>query len=100
MTKGALIASAAVLFPFGTGLALGAFCLGTLWLVIQMGKEYGPISASTDPTRCPACQRDDLMRVQASHVASPLPLLHCRSCSEAYFLHAGSLIRDTGRPLF
>ena len=100
MTKGVLIASAAVLFPWGTGIALGAFCLGTVWLLIQMGKEYGPASASNDPTRCPACTRDDLMRVQASRIASPVPLLHCRSCGEAYYLHAGSLIRDNGRPLF
>ena len=100
MTKGALIASAAVLFPFGTGIALGAFCLGTVWLLIQMGKEYGGGAISDDPTRCPACTRDDLMRVQASHIASPVPLLHCRSCGEAYYWHAVSLIRDTGRPLF
>jgi hypothetical protein len=40
------------------------------------------------------------MRVQASVVAPPVPLLHCRACGEAYYMHAGSLIRDTGRPLF
>jgi hypothetical protein len=100
MTKGALIASTAVLFPFGTTLALGVFCVGTLWFVIQLGKEYGPAAASTDPSRCPSCRSEELMRVQASVVAPPVPLLHCRACGEAYYWHAGSLIRDTGRPLF
>lgn len=74
--------------------------MGAVWLVIQVASEYGPAAASSDPSRCPACRSEELLRVQASAVAPPVPLLHCRACGEAYYLHAGSLIRDTGRPLF
>ena len=56
--------------------------------------------ALDDPSRCPACHRDDLLRVEGSIRPPLIPLLHCRSCGEAYRLAEGTLIRDTGRPLF
>jgi len=94
-TKGLLIASTA-LFPWQL-LVFAAFGIGVVALAISFPGHFG---VPTDgPSRCPACSHDALMRIDAS-VASPVPLLHCRDCGEAYRLCGGTLYRDTGKPLF
>lgn len=97
-TKGLLLASTAVLFPWAH-VAVLAFGAGTVWLAYALFTDYGPGAVTSEPARCPACGRDELLRVDSSIEPSLLPLLHCRSCGEAYRLARGTLYRDTGRPL-
>jgi hypothetical protein len=77
-------------------LALFAFGVGCVRLLFGLFDEFGPASCNNDPTRCPACHRDDLMRIEVAHPQSRIPLLHCRSCGDAYRWWAGTLVRDRG----
>jgi len=95
-SRALLVASTAILFPWAH-LATLAFGAGTLWVAFALLRDYGAVT--TDPSRCPACRRDGLMRIDAGIRTTILPLLHCRSCGEAFRLAGGTLYRDTGRPL-
>jgi hypothetical protein len=92
-----LFAASAALFPWAH-VAMLAFGAGTVWLAFALLRDYGS-AALDDPARCPSCGRDDLLRVEASIERTIIPLLHCRSCGDAYRLAGGTLYRDTGRPL-
>jgi uncharacterized protein with PIN domain len=76
------------------------FGAGTVWLGVLMLKELVDSPPFDDPSRCPACHCNALLRVQREGIAAQAPLLHCRHCNRAYWRWQGSLIRDTGRPLF
>ena len=99
-TKGLFLASTAALVPLSNVLLLAALGVGGVLFAIHFVKEFGLPATSSDPTRCPTCQRDELLRIEASVRPSPIPLLHCRNCGEAYRWYGTSLIRDTGRPMF
>ena len=95
-TKTLLLASGAL--GLGTMGCLLVAGVGIVWLGFQLLTTYGP-GALDDPERCPSCQSDHLLRLEAAR-ASPVPRLHCQSCGEAFWRWDGTLIRDTGRPLF
>jgi hypothetical protein len=90
-----LLGASLLLFPFADALLLGALGIGGLCFAIAFVKEFGG-PWDTDPTRCPACKKDGLMRVQAGIRSQRIPLLHCRECGEAYRMFGATLYRDTG----
>jgi hypothetical protein len=96
-TKGLLIASTAALFPWSQLFILVAVGIGALVFAIKFNDDFG--APSDEPSRCPACTHDALMRIETSR-PMPISLLHCRHCGEAYRWCGGTLYRDTGKPLF
>lgn len=99
-TKGHLLASTLVVSPLSSFLMVAALGVGGVIFAIAFAREFGVPGTDDEPSRCPACGHDELMLIQASIHPSPIPLLHCRGCSEAYYRHGKTLIRDTCRPLF
>lgn len=91
-----LLAAGALLFPWADLLFVAAFGIGGTCLALGLVKEFGN-PCVTDPTRCPACHCDELLRLQAGTIEGRVPLLHCRSCGEAYRWWNNTLIRDDGR---
>jgi hypothetical protein len=92
----ALLAASALLVPWQGVLMAAAFGVGGVCLAIGIAREVGG-SAGTDPSRCPTCQRDELLRVQAATCQTRIPLLLCRACGTAYRWWGGTLTRDDGR---
>lgn len=99
-TKGLVLASTVAVSSLGSFFMVAALGLGGVIFAIAFAREFGVPGTDDDPSRCPACGHDELLRIEASIHRSPIPLLHCRNCSEAYYRHGKTLIRDTGRPLF
>lgn len=98
-TKGLVLASTALLFPWTNLFLLAAVGVGGVLCVVRF-VQHLDTAPLDDPSRCPACRRDDLLRIEGSaRHPSPVALLHCRSCGEAFRMWNGSLVRDTGRPL-
>ena len=96
-TKGLLLASSAALAPFSSILFFAALGIGGVFFAFAFANEFGV--ASNEPSRCPACQRDALLLLEAGSCPA-IPMLHCRNCNEAYYWTGGTLIRDNGRSLF
>jgi hypothetical protein len=92
---GAMLAATALALPWSTLLLVAAFGAGSVYLVVGLVREYG-CGSHTDPSRCPACGREDLMRVESAATAARIPLLCCRGCGEAFRWWGNTLIRDTG----
>lgn len=97
-TKGLLLASTALLFPWTNLVLLAAVGVGGVLCAVQFVQRLDTAPLD-DPSRCPACRRDELLRIEGSVHASPVALLHCRSCGEAFRMWNGSLVREPGRPL-
>jgi hypothetical protein len=92
--SGLALAASALAFPWSTVLMVVAFGLGGVCLFGAYVDQIG--STSGDPSRCPACNRDELMRIETATLRARVPLLHCRHCGEAYRWFGNTLIRDTG----
>ena len=93
---GVVLAAGALAFPWSTLLLVVACGIGGVFLFGVAVDQIG--STGGDPSRCPACKHDELLRIETATLRARIPLLHCRNCGEAFRWFDNTLIRDTGGP--